>query len=84
MQDIFSQVQPFFVVEQQQLASRSYFTWQNGTRDTLPDSLVPNKLTVSHLVNRFHVTKCVQDRKCSGGPSVLMHASLNAVDISKT
>jgi hypothetical protein len=35
------------------LASRSYLTCQNEFRDTFPASFVPNKSTVSCLVNRF-------------------------------
>jgi hypothetical protein len=46
----FSQVQRVFIVEHY-LASRSYFTCQNGFRDTFPDSPVPNKSTVSRLVS---------------------------------
>jgi hypothetical protein len=48
----FSQVQRVFIVEHY-LASRSYLTCQNEFRDTFLDSPVPNKSTVSHLVNRF-------------------------------
>jgi hypothetical protein len=49
----FSQVQQVFIVEHY-LASCSYLTCQNDFRDTFPDSHVPNKSTVSHLVNHFH------------------------------
>jgi hypothetical protein len=69
------------------LTSRFYFSCQNEFRDTFSDSSVSNKLTVSRVVNRFRDTGSVQDRNCSGRPSVLrdaMHASLNAVDISNT
>jgi hypothetical protein len=66
----FSQVQRVFIVEHY-LASRSYLTCQNGFWDTFPDSPVPNKSTVSRLVNRFRVTRSVQDRNRSGRPSVL-------------
>jgi hypothetical protein len=47
-----SQVQRVFIVENY-LASRSYLTCQNEFRDTFPDSPVPNKSTISRLVNRF-------------------------------
>jgi hypothetical protein len=39
------------------LASRSYLTSQNEFNDAFPDSPVPNKSTVSHVVNRFHDTR---------------------------
>jgi hypothetical protein len=78
----FSQVQRVFVVEHY-LASRSYLTCQNGFRDsTYPDSPVPNKLTISRLVNRFRDTGSVQDRNRSGRPSVLSDDSLD--DIRQT
>jgi hypothetical protein len=48
----FSQVQRVFIAEHY-LASRSYSFCQNEFRDTFSDSPVPNKSTVSHLVNRF-------------------------------
>jgi hypothetical protein len=51
----FSQVQRVFIVEHY-LASRSYVTCQNEFRDTVPDSPVPSKSTISHLVNRFRDT----------------------------
>jgi hypothetical protein len=51
----FSQVQRVFIVELC-LASRSYLTCQNEFRDTFSDSPVPNKSTVSRLVNRFRDT----------------------------
>jgi hypothetical protein len=79
----FLQVQRVFIAEHY-LAPRSYLTCQNEFRDTFPDSPVPNKSTVSRLVNRFRDTESVQDRNRSGRPSVLMHVSLNAVDISNT
>jgi hypothetical protein len=52
----FSQVQRVFIVEHY-LASRSYLTYQNEFRDTLPDSPLPNKSTISRLVNRFRDTR---------------------------
>jgi hypothetical protein len=55
----FSQVQRVFIVEHY-LASRSYLTCQNEFRDTFYDSPVPNKLTVSRLVNRFRGTGTLQ------------------------
>jgi hypothetical protein len=51
----FSQAQRVFIVEHC-LASRSYLTCPNEFRDTFYDSLVPNKSTVSRLVNRFRDT----------------------------
>jgi hypothetical protein len=50
----FSQVQRVFIVEHY-LASCSYLTCQNEFRGTVPDSPVPDKLTLSRLVN------CVRD-----------------------
>jgi hypothetical protein len=47
-----SREQRVFIVEHY-LASRSYLTCQNELRDAFSDSPVPNKLTVSRLVNRF-------------------------------
>jgi hypothetical protein len=66
----FSQVQRVFIVEHY-LASRFYLTCQNEFRDTFPDSPVPNKSTISRLVNRFRDTGSVQDENRSGRPSVL-------------
>jgi transposase len=66
----FSQVQRVFVVEHY-LASRSYSTSQNEFSETFPDSPVPNKSTISRLVNRFRDTGSVQDRNRSGRPPVL-------------
>jgi hypothetical protein len=60
----------------------SYLTCQNEFRDTFPDSPVPNKSTLSRLVNRFRDTGSVQDRNRSGRPSVLSDDSL--VDIRQT
>jgi hypothetical protein len=51
----FSQVQRVFIV-QHCLVSRSYLTFQNEFKDTFPDSTVPNKSTISRLVNRFRDT----------------------------
>jgi hypothetical protein len=48
----FLQVQRVFIVEHY-LASRSYLACQNEFMDTFPDSPVPNKSTMSRLVNRF-------------------------------
>jgi hypothetical protein len=50
-----SQVQRVFIVEHCP-ASRSYLTCQNEFRDIFPDSPVPNKSTISRLVNRFRDT----------------------------
>jgi hypothetical protein len=76
-----SQVQRVFIVEHY-LASCSYLTCQNAFRVTFPDSPVPNKNTLSHLVNRFRDTGSVQDRNRSGRPSVLCDDSLD--DIRRT
>jgi hypothetical protein len=51
----FSQVQRLFIVEHY-LASRSYLTFQDEFKDTFPISPVPNKSTISRLVNRFRDT----------------------------
>lgn len=61
------------------LASCSY---QNEFRDKFPDSPMRNKSTIARLVNSFRDTWSLHDRNCSGRTSTLMHASLNAVDIS--
>jgi hypothetical protein len=52
----FLQVQRVFIVEHY-LASRSYLTCQNEFRDTFPNSPVPDKSTISRLVNRFRDTE---------------------------
>jgi transposase len=52
--------------------------------DAFPDSPVPNKSTISRLVNRFRETGSVQDRNRFGRPSVLSDDTLDAVDISNT
>jgi hypothetical protein len=64
------------------LASLSYLTYQNQFRDTFPDSPVPNKSTVTHLVNRFRDTGGMQDGNCSNRPLVLSVDSLD--DICQT
>jgi hypothetical protein len=76
-----SQVQRVFIVEHY-LASRSYLTCQNEFRDTFPDSPVPNKSSLSRLVNRFRDTGSVLDRNRSGRLSVLSDDSLD--DIRQT
>jgi hypothetical protein len=77
----FTQVQRVFIVEHY-LASRSYLTCQNEFRDTFIDSPVPNKSTVSRLVNRFRDTGSVQDRNLSGRPSVLSDDSFDDMDVT--
>jgi hypothetical protein len=52
----FSQVQRVFIVKHY-LASRSYLTCQNEFGDTFPHSPVPNKSTISRLVNRYRDTE---------------------------
>jgi transposase len=74
----FSHVQRVFIVEHY-LASRSYLNFQKEFRDTFPYSPVPNKSTVSRLVNRFRDTGSVQDRNRSGRPLVLSDDSLDFV-----
>jgi hypothetical protein len=73
-----SQVQWVFIVEHY-LASRSYLTCQNEFRDTFPDSPVPKKCTVSHLVNYFCDIGSMWDRNCSGRPSVLSDDRLDNI-----
>jgi hypothetical protein len=53
------------------LASRSYLTFQNEFRDKFPNSPMPNKSTISRLVNRFRDTGSMQVRNRSGQPLVL-------------
>jgi hypothetical protein len=48
----FSHVQRAFIVEHY-LASLSYLTCKNEYKDVFPDSPMPNKSTLSRLVNRF-------------------------------
>jgi ABC-type transport system involved in Fe-S cluster assembly fused permease/ATPase subunit len=60
----FSQVQGVFIVEHY-LASHSNLICQNASRDTFHNSHLPNKSTVSRLVNRFRDTGSVQDRNRS-------------------
>jgi hypothetical protein len=79
----FSQVQLVFIVEHY-LASRSYLTCQNEFRDILPDSPVPNKSTISRLVNRFHDREACRTETVQTREKEWMHAFLNAVDISNT
>lgn len=52
------------------LSSYSYVTSQNEFTDTFPNSPMPNKLTVSHLVTIF-MTGSVQDRNQSSQASML-------------
>jgi hypothetical protein len=66
----FPQLQLVFIAEHH-LEPRYYLTCQNELRDTFPDSPVPNKSTISCLVNRFRDTESVQDINRSGRPSVL-------------
>jgi hypothetical protein len=77
----FSQAQRVFIVEHY-LASRSYLTCQNEFRDTFPYSPVPNKWTISRLLNRFRDTGSMQKRNRSGRPSVLNDDNLD--DIRQT
>jgi hypothetical protein len=63
----FPQVQRVCIVEHY-LASRSYLSCQNEFRDTFSYSPVPNKSTLSRLVNRFRDTGSLQDRNRSGRP----------------
>jgi hypothetical protein len=74
----FWQMQRVFIAEHY-LVSRSYLTCQNEFRDTIPDSPVPNKSTVSRLVNRFCDTWSVQDRNRSGRPLVFSDDSLEDI-----
>jgi hypothetical protein len=73
--------QRVFIVEHC-LASRPYLTCQNEFRDTFLDSPVPDKSTISRLVNRFRDTGSVQDRNRSGRTSALSDDSLD--DIRQT
>jgi hypothetical protein len=66
----FPQVQWVFTVKHY-LASHSYLICQNEFRDTFPDSHVPNKLTISHLVNCFHDTGSMQNKNRFSRPLVL-------------
>jgi hypothetical protein len=77
----FLQVQWVIIVKHYR-ASCSYFTCQNEFRDAFPDSPVPDKSTISCLVNCFLDTRSVQDRNHSGQPSVLSDDSLD--DIHQT
>jgi hypothetical protein len=74
----FSQVQRVFIVKHC-LASRSYSTCQNEFRDTFTNSPVPNKWTISRLVNGFRDTGSVQDRNRSGRHSVSSDNSLDDI-----
>jgi hypothetical protein len=77
----FSQVQWVFTVKHY-LASCSYLTCKNEFRDTFPDSHVPNKSTISRLVNCFHDTGSVQGRNRYSRPLVLSGSNLD--DIRQT
>jgi hypothetical protein len=79
VQGFLSPGQWFFIVEHY-LASHSYLTSQNEFRDTFPDSPMPNKLTISHLVKHFYDKLFTKLNKKWG--KQWMHASLYAVDIS--
>jgi hypothetical protein len=86
----FSQVQRVFIAEHY-LISCSYLTCQNEFRDTFSDSAVPNKSTISRLVNRFRDIGSARDRNRTGRISVLSEDSLDdirqicyALDISNT
>jgi hypothetical protein len=61
-------MQRVFIIEHC-LTSSSYLTCQNEFRDTFPDSPVPNKSTISRLLNRFRDKGSVQDRNRYGRPS---------------
>jgi hypothetical protein len=74
----FSQVQRLFIVEHY-VASRYCLTCQNEFRDTFSYSSVPNKSTISRLVNRFRDTGSVQDRNRSGRASVSNDNSLDDI-----
>jgi hypothetical protein len=74
----FSQAQRLFTAEHR-LASRSdLITWQTGFRGTVPNSPVPNKSTVSGLVNRFRSLQsssacCIRLVGIAGGPVHFRH-----------
>jgi hypothetical protein len=61
------------------VSSCSYLACQSEFRDAFLYSPVPNKWTLSRLVNHFHDTGSMQDRNYSSQPSVLSDNSLDDV-----
>lgn len=75
-----SQMQRVFIVEHN-LASRTYSTSQNEFMDTVKDSHMPNKSTVSRLGSHFYDAGHLH-RFASDMTKECINASLNAVDFS--
>jgi hypothetical protein len=67
---VFSQDQRVFVIEHY-FSTRSYAEYQNAFRNSLPDSVVPNKSTIQRLIERFRETGSISEKRHSGRPSAL-------------
>jgi hypothetical protein len=52
---------------------------QNAFRNSLPDSVVPDKSTIQRLVERFRETRNIGEKRRSGRPSVLSNDSLENI-----
>jgi hypothetical protein len=61
----------FFFILEHYFSIRSYGECQNAFRNSLPDSVVPNKSTIQRLVERFRETGSIGEKRRSGCPSVL-------------
>jgi transposase len=75
---VFSQDQRVLILEHY-FSTRSYAECQNAFRNSFPDSVVPNKSTIQRLVERFHETGCIGEKRRSGRPSVLSNGSLEDI-----
>jgi hypothetical protein len=60
----FSQDQRVFILEHY-FSTRSHAECQNAFRNYFPDSVVPNKSTIQRLVERFHETGSIDEKRRS-------------------
>jgi hypothetical protein len=75
---VFSQDQRAFILERY-FSTRSYAECQNAFRNSFPDSVVPNKSTTQCLVECFHETGRIGEKRRSGRPSVQSNDTLEDI-----
>jgi hypothetical protein len=75
---VFSQDQHVFILEHY-FSTQSHAESQNVFRNFFPDSVVPNMSTIQRLVERFHETGSIGEKRHSGHPSVLSNDSLEDI-----
>jgi hypothetical protein len=77
---VFSQDQRVFILEHY-FFTRSYAECRNAFRNSFPDTVVPNKSIIQHLVECFHETGSIGEKRHSGCPSVLSNDSLEDIRV---